>query len=309
MHSNALAMNNGERAMPPSAQLQQLKSVLGAAGPHLGDLVWWSLADANTDRTTLVSTWTGEGLAATLLPEAPTAEKALKTAIRFCQVGLSEHLIRLGKDDEHHLVYALVREARVGDGSLNHTQEARVTLERVTEQLTTDNPTHELAVKIRSAFQQLRNTHTADDVRRAIVKALGSFKAVTLRDSGGVYWVPRTYSDDVRRLERAIGKLGASVFNVVPVHNTAEGAKALGAAARSSLEDELAALRAELEEFKAAPPDRSSTLERRLQRYAELSTKARLYHDILKVQVDDLDHELHGMAATIQALLSSAASV
>jgi hypothetical protein len=71
-----------------------VKSVLGAAGPYLGDMVWWTLADANTDRTTLVSTWTGEGLVATLLLEPPTAEKALKTAIRFCQVGLTEHLIR-----------------------------------------------------------------------------------------------------------------------------------------------------------------------------------------------------------------------
>jgi hypothetical protein len=308
MHGAALAEASTGRSMPALTQLQQIKSALGAAGPHLGDLVWWTLGDAATDRATLVSTWTGAGLLATLLPEPPTAEKALKTAVRTCQVGESERLIRLGKEDEQAIVYALVREQRLGDGSLSHAQEARVILQRASEQISSDNPTHELAARIQNAFRQLRNTHTADDVRRAIVKALQSFHAITLRDSGGVYWVPRTHSEDVRRLERAISRLGTSVLSVLPVHDTVEGAKALGAAARGSLEDELRALRAELEEFKTTPPERSSTLERRLQLYAELSAKAQLYRDILKVQVDDLNQDLDGMAATIRQLLGTSAA-
>jgi hypothetical protein len=43
--------------------LPRLKSVLVAKdGDHLGDLVFWTLADARVDRTTLEAFWNGAGL-------------------------------------------------------------------------------------------------------------------------------------------------------------------------------------------------------------------------------------------------------
>jgi hypothetical protein len=62
---------------------------------------------------------------------------------------------------------------------------------------------HDLAGVIITRFGELRSTHTADDVRRAMMKALGSCAAVTLRDHGGVYWVPAPYAETVRRLQWA----------------------------------------------------------------------------------------------------------
>jgi hypothetical protein len=294
------------RHHPSIHSIDNLRSVLGIAGEHIGDLVWWTLSDASTPRPTLEATWTGAGLPNSLLPEAPTADKAFKTAVRACQAGVTDKLVRLGKDEDDELVYAIVHETKTGDGSLQHHQEARVLLNRAAEQVSSDVPDHTLVQVIRDGFHQLRDLHTPDDVRRAIVKALRSFAAVTLREGGGVYWVPRTYQREVRQLEKAIRGLGASRFYVVPVHHTSAGADMLGDVAKGSLETELHALQEELKAFQAEPPDRPSTLERRLDAFTALRSRAQLYRDILQVQVDDLEAQLDAMAATVASLLQTA---
>lgn len=282
---------------------EHLKSVLSSAGQHLGDLVFWSLSDAEIQRSTLEAIWANAGMPPGLLPEPPTAEKAMKVAVRECAVGHPEHLLRLGKEDANEIVFAVVHEHRQGDGSLVYDQEARIQLDRVNEQVYADSPTHELVVAVRAAFSRLRMTHTADDVRRAIVKSLRSFSAVTLRDGGGVYWVPRPYAGQLRQLRSAIEQIGASAFYLLPVHENEDSSRTLGNVAKACVEEELAALKKEIDGFMIAPPDRPSTLMRRLESFDALRAKAKLYRDILNVHVNDLDSQLASLETSVEELL------
>jgi len=75
------------------------------------------------------------------------------------------------------------------------------------------------------------------------VKTLGSCAAITLREHGGVYWVPTPYADTLRRLQLAVNNIGRSRLDLVPIHATPEAKQALGDAARSALNDDLMALR------------------------------------------------------------------
>jgi hypothetical protein len=88
--------------------IQELQAVLAGGGSHLGDLLWWTLSDAAVDRTTLEAHWASANLAPDLLPEAPTANKLLKTAIRESSVGLHDRLVRLPKGTEQEIVFAVV---------------------------------------------------------------------------------------------------------------------------------------------------------------------------------------------------------
>ena len=175
--------------------LDKLTTVLNKGGQHLGDLIWWTLAEARIDRSTLENIWTGAQLAPEYLPDPPTAEKALKSAVREAAVGQPDRLIRLGKEDEAEIVFAVVRETKHTDGSISYQQETRVILDRKVESVSSDIVGHDLAGVIATRFGELRSTHTADDVRRAMMKALDGCAAVTLRDHGGVYWVPAPYAE------------------------------------------------------------------------------------------------------------------
>jgi hypothetical protein len=288
--------------------LDKITSVLAKGGQHLGDLIWWTLAEARIDRSTLEQIWAGAQLAPEHLPEPPTAEKALKAAVREAAVGQPDRLIRLGKEDEAEIVFAVVRETKHADGSVTYQQETRIILDRKAESVSSDVAGHDLAGVVTTRFAELRATHTPDDVRRAMMKVLDACAAVTLRDHGGVYWVPAPYAEIVRRLQGAIEKVGSSRVYLLPVHSSADANRTLGAAAKLAIEDELAVLKAEVEGFVASPPDRPSTLVRRLDAFETLKTRAGLYRDVLQVHVQDLEQTLADLAGSIESLLNQKAA-
>ena len=289
--------------------LTLIKEHLHTDGSHVGDIVWWTLADARITRAHLESIWSAAGLSTSFLPEPPTPEKALKAAVRECQVGQHDHLLRLGKEDEQEIVFAVLLETHDALGNVHTQQEARIRLDRAAPgPLDCDHPGHDLVSAISAAYDRLLTTHTSDDIRRALVKTLGSCAAVTLRDSGGVYWVPTPYAETLRQLQAAVAGIGASRLDIVPIHATPEARAALGDAARAAIEDDLAALRAEIQGFLAEPPERASTLTRRLQAFEELRNKARLYHSVLSVQVQDLEGSLNELTLHVEGLLQQRAS-
>jgi hypothetical protein len=285
-----------------------IKKALATGGEHLGDLIFWSLSDARIDRTNLESVWAGAGLDPELLPDAPTAEKVLKIAVREAQVGNLDRLIRLAKEDESELVYAVVREQRPGDGNLDYHQEARIALDRQREMFSSDRPGHDLVATVKSRFEMYRTTHHPDDVRRAIVKTLNSLAAVTLRDGGGIYWVPSPFAEKLRRLQSAIEKIGASRVYLLPVHKSAEAEQTLGEIAKGSIEEELAALQSEISTFLHTPPERASTLMRRFDAFEALRNRAKLYRDVLHVQVEDLDQQLNKLSGAVEDMLAQKAA-
>lgn len=288
--------------------LDKITSVLATRGKHLGDIVYWTLAEARIDRNTLETIWNAAHLSPTMLPEPPTAEKALKAAVREATVGQPDRLIRLGLENETEIIFAVVRETKHEDGSVSYLQETRVVLDRTAEAVTADDPHHDLATMIAGRFGELRTTHTHDDIRRSMMKVLDSCAAITLRDHGGVVWVPAPYAETVRRLQSAVERIGTSKLYILPVHASADANRTLGDAAKVAIEDDLAALKTEVEGFVATPPDRPSTLVRRLDAFEALKARAELYRDVLQVHVLDLDASLGALTTSVEHLLNQQAA-
>jgi hypothetical protein len=290
-----------------SAALDLVTSTLAAGDEHLGDIIFWTLAGARIERPALEQIWSASGLNAELLPEPPTIERSFKTAVKESQAGHPDLLLRLAREDEHQIAFGVVKEHRQGDGTLTYTQEATAILERAAGRVTADAAHHEVVAAIQSRFELLKSTHTPDDVRRAVVRALHSFAAVTLRDGGGIYWVPQTVAEKVRRLQVAVEQIGSSRMYLVPVHRTTEAERALGQVATESIEAELASLKAEIEVFMATPPERASTLIRRFDVFEELRSRANLYRSILSAEVQDLDAQLDQLSGAVELLLAQKA--
>ena len=286
-------------------ELDLIRRNTNHGGQPLGDLLWWELAAASVSRPDLVKLWVQGGLPTELLPDEPTPEKAFKTAARETQVGHTDRLLRLAKDDELEVVFGIVNEQRDGNGGLEYHQQARITLDRQTGNLLSDQPADNMVQKLMARFQELKTLHTTDDVRRTITRTLDSFAAVTLRHGGGVYWSPAVYAASLRRLQAIIEKLGQSKMHLVPVTATKEGQAALAQAAKASIEEELTALQTEMKQFLQTPPDRASTLMRRLEHFDDLRRKANLYQTVLQAQVEGLAENLTEMERQVHGLLDS----
>ena len=287
--------------------LVSIRRLTVTPGDHVGDLIWWALEGARIRRPALEQLWANAGLPASALPEPPSAERALKTAAREALLGVQDHLIRLGKESDEEVVLALVREHRDGTGNVEHAQVARIRLDRsLPSSLESDAPGHELVRAVFDGYDGLRETHLVDDIRRALLKVLDACAAVAIREHGGVYWVPAQHSETARRLQAAVSHIGTSRLDILPIHATPEATEALGHAAHASIEAEVANLQREIAAFLEEPPERTSTLVRRLEQFQALRAKAGLYHSVLSVQITDLDASLDELSRTVQRLLDGA---
>lgn len=285
--------------------IDSIITALTTGGRHLGDLAFWQLSDASLDRATFEARWEAAGLAKELLPEPPTSEKALKTAVREAAVGQQSRLIRLAVENEEAIIFAVVLEEKHPEtGTLTYKQEAKVAMDRAFGTVTSDNEPHEVVQSIFSKFVRLRDTHTADDVRRTITRTLASFNAVTMRESGGIYWVPAPFAKGLRQLQKCIEQFGQSQFYLLPVHDSADASRTLSDVATQALQEELDALKAEVQSFVAQPPERPTTLARRFDAFDQLRSRAGLYRDILAVQVKDLDSTLDELTKSVEMLLA-----
>jgi hypothetical protein len=206
-------------------------------------------------------------------------------------------------ENEQETVFGIVSEKRDGSGGLEYQQEARITLDRHSDSVRSDQPGDSMVQKLVARFEELKTTHTTDDIRRTITKALDALAAVTLRQMGGVYWVPAVYAKELRQLQAVIERLGKSRMYLVPVTATKEGQAALAQAAKASIVEELAALQTEMQQFLATPPDRASTLMRRLEHFDDLRRRAYLYHTVLQAQVVGLGDNLSEMERQVRGLL------
>jgi len=120
--------------------------------------------------------------------------------------------------------------------------------------------------------------------------------------------VPAVYAAELRRLQGAVEKIGTSRVHVLPVHESQDASRALGAIATASLEAELAQLQAEIAAFVSMPPERTSTLTRRLEAFAVLRERAKLYRGVLAITVTDLDRQLDEMSATVAGMINKKAA-
>jgi hypothetical protein len=290
------------------SELELIRTALTRETPKLGDVVWWELTDARTSCAQLEQVWREAGLAADHLPDPPSSERSLRVAAREAQVGLADRLLRLAKVADDEVVYAVVHEQRPGDGTVVYTHEARVALDRRADTLVSDDPTNEIVAAVSNRFETLRHTHTVDEVRRAVIRTLQSLAAVNLRVGGGVVWVPSPFSGRLRQLQAAVAKIGASQMFLLPIHRSVDAERTLSAVARGSLEDELSGLAAEVDEFLAAPPERESTLTRRLEVFDDLRSRAALYATVLRSNLDGVLLRLDTLASSVESMLADRAA-
>lgn len=288
--------------------IEKLKTVLAAGERHLGDLCFWALETASIERTDLEQLWASAGLSTDLLPNPPSAEKAIKLAVRDAQAGQKERLIRLAREDQDDITFGIVHEHSDGSGYLAYTQEAKVSLDRLSKTLSSDSPGHDMVTAITTAFEKYKTLHTGDDVRVAISKALKSFSYVPLRPGGPPYWVPNVFSNQLRALQVAIAKIGTSRFYLLPVHSDRDSSRALSDCAQQSLEAELASLQGEMQQFLHEPPERVSTLMKRFDSYENLRNRANLYKDVLSLHVTDLEQGLTKLTSQLELLLDEKSS-
>jgi len=115
--------------------LKSLVSVLDSAGAgeHVGDQIYWSVFGVDMTPESLRDLFVQAGLPESLLPDVPDSEQAFRRAASKMKVrknavkagGGQHEILRLIEEDGEKILYAVVREDKVANGSSGNVQTTR----------------------------------------------------------------------------------------------------------------------------------------------------------------------------------------
>ncbi|KKN38749.1 hypothetical protein LCGC14_0750120, partial [marine sediment metagenome] len=282
--------------MTQQAQAQGTQQVQGIVAvtesmETAGCIVWWRLS-GSTDGYALRQAWEDAGLPEDLVPELPSAEKALRRAV----IEQRERR-RLVRPLEGTKGWAVVDEAASGD-DLDYSVRLKVTLNKIGH-VSIEPEGAVGSDEIKAAYQRHLAQLAQTDISTWLVRLAARVRAVALRDTGGVYFIPREQVAQWRRMAGALGAASASRVFEVPALKSDEAIEAvLDAVAR---EAETAAEVMEEELAKENLGERA--LRTRTERCGAIEEKLSTYEKLLGTSLD----ALHDRLEVLQAGLATAA--
>jgi hypothetical protein len=269
---------------------------------ELGHLLWWTLNGTRIQHNELTAAAERHGLAVKLLPTEIKPVQAFRRAWRHATSKLSEGLmLRPIAETEHEIVVGLVREKpNEARRDLDYDVIARIAFDRSRVKISADVE-HGVVEQIRYLYRH-HLAHTTEDIRTMMTSFL-SEAGVSLRDSGGVYFVPAAHSGQLEALCRVVEEVGHNRTFRLPIIDTLATRTTLREVTERSLDHEVRELEEELAGFDFEKV-RDSTLERRLEMFEQLRNRAALFAGLLSFKADGLNQRIAAMSVQLRRHLA-----
>lgn len=211
-------------------------AVPGLPSAALGAIVYWRI-NGSTKLEDLQESWERARLPSGDLPVEVAAETALRLA---CQEQKQKR--RLVRPLQDGRGYAIVEETAEGD-DLSHRVAVRV---KLVPCFWTDSPERLIAHEIRASYERHLNEIHAAAFGSWLVKRVTDCSAVSLRDTGGIYFIPRHGMAHWRRIATAIREASPHQLFEIPAMKSDEAVLSIVDALTSEATAEMEALREEL---------------------------------------------------------------
>lgn len=184
-----------------------------AGDVHIGHLFWYSIGDDLYGRNLLEQALVQTGLSQGFMPHVIRLVDAFRRATKDVEAnlnlgnGVSEnYMIRDVYADNHTAVRHIVKEQVDSKGKrLSYFEnEAVLSLDKKAEimSFSADSSSYswELCQESTRLFETFKNHHNGQAVRSMVQSILKTLSPTPVRPSGGVYFVPATYDEELERL-------------------------------------------------------------------------------------------------------------
>lgn len=256
--------------------------------------------------------WRAAGCDTKLLPAGRTEESALKRALQELPKGFRKLIRPLDK----FTGFALVNEQADGDDlDYDVMLRARVVYtppvvegDPMTCECKVEPEDHELADAIRAGFQKHLGSLTNNKISSWVWGKLApTCEALSLRDTGGIYFIPRNHIDAWRKMVGVIKDVSDVMFFEIPAMATDEAVEAILDAVGQEAQTEIDKIAEEL----ARTGDDAigeKALATREARMRAVRTKVRSYESLLSQVMPSLHSKLDDLDADITAAMLIASS-
>ena len=278
-----------------------------AGGKQLGSLLWWSLNGNRIGHERLLDLADQHGLNTKYLPKEIRPVQAFRRAWRHAAAKLPKGmLLRSISETNYLVVIGLVRE-RVDERNhdLDYTVLSKIGFHKGTHALSADKE-NGVTMQVKELYRH-HLAHTTEDIRAMMTSFLGE-AGVSLRDSGGVYFIPASHQQTLDALCAVVEEVGHNKTYQLPIVDTPEGKATLREVARRTLDSEIQQLQEQLAKFDLDKV-RESTLERKLEGFDELRARANLFARVLSFKADTLNKKIASIQSGLRRQLSGEVQV
>lgn len=256
-----------------------------------GAIVWWRLS-GQLPLEDLAIAWHAAGLDPALLPKRPTPTESLARAMREHQSARV-----LARPLGGRRGWALVQETP-SDSDLDYDTicTARVIADDNVA-VNSDAP-DELVHRVQDSYLHYRGTYTTADISTWIsAKLIGQVEAIKLRETGGIYFVPRGHVELFRRWVSVLGSVSDHVVYEVPALKSEEAVEAILAALMTEADDEVEGMEDELDCEELG----KRALKTRERRCEALRSKLQTYEELLGRSLDAMQERVEALQGTVVA--------
>ncbi len=229
-------------------------------------------------------------------PKKPHPETHLRRAMDDMKRGAQETkrtLVRSLDDDNG---YALVTE--IDPRHAKYKVEFAAWIDD-NKSLCVEGASHNEEQDLRRAFAKQQATFSSDDISVWLVKQLHRLQTVSLRDRGGIYFIPRTSFEEWDKICEVVHDATAHQIFEIPAM---EGDKTV-AAILDALTREAEAMTAQMESFLIPEDDKKKpgkrALNTRLSQLDSMKEKLATYADSLGVQTNNIESSLKDAKALV----------
>jgi hypothetical protein len=294
--------------------------------PLLGYVAFWRIAEAGVSTTDLAAALTAHGFG-DFAPKVPTYRAALRVAIEewldaqglrrahstgakrarrerltvvndeasttmaFVVQAEELDLARLGLDASTRLRFILWKEGPQAGQFTATTAASGNSNEALTEE-------GAVVREVGALYARHRGLHDSADLARLVKQIVETFRVVSLRANGGVYFIPAAFRPQVEQLRglfatlAAVAGHGADLFlALTPVMDLAEMRQQYGALALTAMQAEAQSMGRYLRDNFLAKPSgtvAAATIGRQLAEYRAFRAKAESYADLLNMRAEDI---------------------
>lgn len=266
--------------------------------PTAGALVYWRL-EGVVYRGDIEEDWTDAGLPTRLMPKAPCGSTALRRAMR--ELRGSRRLVRPLTGRGH---FALVNESidrSNGVEALEHSTSLTVKL-RGEEQLEFAPTYHPDTQAVTNAFVKHVAASSQSEVGSALVKLVAHLDGLSLRDTGGFYYLPPSKVAAWEAAMAIFAKHSKHKLFKIPAMRSEDAMTAIIDALQQEADAEVKDMESVLAEEDAGVVK----LRNRHSHCESVEEKVTRYEELLGTKLDDLRARLESLRANLAAAVLKA---
>jgi len=250
---------------------------------NAGAVTWWRLS-GDVDAQRLFRAWDARGWDIADLPTQPSNASTLRRVLRE-KCGGPRCLIQSLNGAAFAVVDVAVvsTDAAAPMADAEYTTRFKVRLDEIDELLESDSLTGSELAHLQTEYDRARSTYEASTLSGWLVGQVEQRKAIRLRDTGGIYFVPEGYVQSWRAFGEVLAEASASRVYEVPAVKNEQAMVALVEALSQELQCRVTLLDQDI-------ADRGVRgLRSKAARCEELAEKVRVYESLFSVSLDALN--------------------